>query len=291
MPPISRQSNRPASERTSEPPVGERTGRVVRSEVRNLAPPGQWRSRDRARAGQGRRVPRRRPGCRSQVSAREASRACTEPSRRPAVRRQPQATPPLRGRSVGKACEDVRHRKRTNTESPGTGLRPERRPDRPPKGSESVHRRRGRRQAGRSHRRIVARTAFQARDDVRRDAGQDDPHVASRHAVARPGRNHVPRGDSDTLLVSDSEVEEMSVYRGANLYFITRSGHLAGNGTTVDYSREPTGVGFDTNAGVLYVSDDDKDRVFHRPRGRRSPRDAGRHGGVVQHDPVRKPRP
>ena len=35
-----------------EPPVGERTGRVVRSEVRNLAPPGQWRSRDRARAGQ-----------------------------------------------------------------------------------------------------------------------------------------------------------------------------------------------------------------------------------------------
>jgi DNA-binding beta-propeller fold protein YncE len=68
--------------------------------------------------------------------------------------------------------------------------------------------------------------------------------------------------DSDTLLVSDSEVEEMPIYRGANLYFIKRSGHLVGNGTTVGYSHEPTGVSFDTHAGVLYVPDDDKDRVY-----------------------------
>ena len=118
-----------------------------------------------------------------------------------------------------------------------------------------------RRQAGRSHRRIVARTAFQARDDVRRDAGQDDLHLALQTPSPDPaGITYL--ADSDTLLVSDSEVEEMPVYRGANLYFIKRSGHLAGNGTTVDYSREPTGVSFDTNAGVLYVSDDDKDRVY-----------------------------
>jgi DNA-binding beta-propeller fold protein YncE len=68
--------------------------------------------------------------------------------------------------------------------------------------------------------------------------------------------------DSDTLLVTDSEVEEMPLYRGANLYLIKRTGHLVGTGTTVGFSREPTGVSFDANGGVLYVSDDDKDRVY-----------------------------
>ena len=68
--------------------------------------------------------------------------------------------------------------------------------------------------------------------------------------------------ESDTLLVSDSEVEEMPLYRGANLYLIKRTGHLVGTGTTVGFSREPTGVSFGAKEEVLYVSDDDKDRVY-----------------------------
>ena len=67
---------------------------------------------------------------------------------------------------------------------------------------------------------------------------------------------------TDTLVFSDSEVDEMSIYRGANLYSVTRTGRLVGTGTTIGFSREPTGVGFDPESSTLYTSDDVKDRVF-----------------------------
>ncbi|MGH3137932.1 MAG: hypothetical protein ACRDPV_15715, partial [Gaiellaceae bacterium] len=78
---------------------------------------------------------------------------------------------------------------------------------------------------------------------------------------------------TDTLIVSDSEVDEMSIYRGANLYTVSRTGKLVGTGTTLGFSREPTGVGFDPSNDVLYSSDDVKDRVFIT-----NPGSDGRHG-------------
>jgi len=78
---------------------------------------------------------------------------------------------------------------------------------------------------------------------------------------------------TDTLIVSDSEVDEMSIYRGANLYSVSRAGKLVGTGTTLGFSREPTGVGFDPRNDVLYSSDDVKDRVFIT-----NPGADGRHG-------------
>lgn len=69
-------------------------------------------------------------------------------------------------------------------------------------------------------------------------------------------------GTTDTLLVTDSEVDEMPIYRGANLFRITRTGTLVDAGTTVPFTREPTGVGYDSGSRALYVSDDDKRRVF-----------------------------
>jgi DNA-binding beta-propeller fold protein YncE len=79
--------------------------------------------------------------------------------------------------------------------------------------------------------------------------------------------------ETDTLMISDSEVDEMSIYRGANLYSLTRSGKLVATGTTLGFSREPTGVGVDSRSQVLYSSDDDKDRVFMTHAGL-----DGRHG-------------
>lgn len=67
---------------------------------------------------------------------------------------------------------------------------------------------------------------------------------------------------TDTLMISDSEVDEMPIYRGANLFRLTRTGAIVDSGTTVAFSREPTGVGFNPATGALYVSDDVKDRVF-----------------------------
>jgi hypothetical protein len=68
--------------------------------------------------------------------------------------------------------------------------------------------------------------------------------------------------DTDTLLVSDSEVDEMSVFRGANLFRLTRTGGFVEAGSTLAFSREPTGLGLDPRSGALYISDDVKDKVF-----------------------------
>lgn len=67
---------------------------------------------------------------------------------------------------------------------------------------------------------------------------------------------------TDTLMISDSEVDEMPLYRGANLFRMTRTGAVVDSGTTVAFSREPTGIGFNPGSGALYISDDVKDRVF-----------------------------
>jgi DNA-binding beta-propeller fold protein YncE len=66
----------------------------------------------------------------------------------------------------------------------------------------------------------------------------------------------------DQLVISDSEVDETSLYQGSNLFSATRTGLGIGSGTTLAFSKEPTGLGLDPSDGTLYVSDDDKDRVF-----------------------------
>jgi hypothetical protein len=71
--------------------------------------------------------------------------------------------------------------------------------------------------------------------------------------VYMPGR--------DRLLISDSEVDEMGLYRGSNLFTATRTGLGLGSGTSLPFSREPAGLGFNASNGTLFVSDDDKDRV------------------------------
>ena len=66
----------------------------------------------------------------------------------------------------------------------------------------------------------------------------------------------------DRLMIADSEVEEMSIYQGKNLFTSSRTGSGAGYGTTTAFSKEPTGLGFNPADGTLFVSDDDKDRIF-----------------------------
>ena len=72
--------------------------------------------------------------------------------------------------------------------------------------------------------------------------------------VYRPGR--------DRLLIADSEVDEMPLYQGFNLFTATRAGSGFGSGTLLPFaSKEPTDLGFKPSDSTLYVSDDDKDRV------------------------------
>jgi hypothetical protein len=77
----------------------------------------------------------------------------------------------------------------------------------------------------------------------------------------------------DRLMVADSEVDEMPIFQGVNLYQVTRTGSLADTGVTTAFSNEPVGLGFNPATDTLFVSDDQKDRVFLNQSG-----PDGRHG-------------
>lgn len=64
------------------------------------------------------------------------------------------------------------------------------------------------------------------------------------------------------LLVSDSEVEETSYFAGINMFNLSGQGAFLGGGSTLPFSAEPTGIGFNSANGNLFVSDDVKKEVF-----------------------------
>jgi uncharacterized protein YjiK len=69
-------------------------------------------------------------------------------------------------------------------------------------------------------------------------------------------------GPEQRLLVSDSEVNETPIFAGSNLFSVSLSGALLEHGATTSYSNEPAGLGFDVGGNRLFVSDDDRDKVF-----------------------------
>ena len=76
------------------------------------------------------------------------------------------------------------------------------------------------------------------------------------------GVTYIP--GSDRLMIADSEVDEVTGagYHGVNMWQITRSGSVTGTGTTLPWSREPTGLGFDPGTGILFVSADDDGGIY-----------------------------
>ncbi|HEU4356144.1 MAG TPA: hypothetical protein VFT27_11195, partial [Actinomycetota bacterium] len=72
------------------------------------------------------------------------------------------------------------------------------------------------------------------------------------------------RPSRDRLLVADSEVDEKTGagYHGVNLWEITRNGNVTNTGTTVPFTNEPTGLGFDPATETLFVSTDVGNKVW-----------------------------
>jgi hypothetical protein len=66
---------------------------------------------------------------------------------------------------------------------------------------------------------------------------------------------------SDRLLIVDSEVEEMSIYRSVDLWEVGRSGAVQRTGNVTRFSKEPTGVAYDPASETLWVSDDNTFRI------------------------------
>jgi len=62
--------------------------------------------------------------------------------------------------------------------------------------------------------------------------------------------------ETGTLLISDSEVNEMSIFTGDNLFESTLFGSLVQSFTTTTFSDEPTGVTLNPENGHLFFSDD-----------------------------------
>lgn len=67
----------------------------------------------------------------------------------------------------------------------------------------------------------------------------------------RPGRG---------LLVSDSEINEMSIYTGFNMFHLGLTGNLMNTWATF-FSSEPTGLSYNPANDHLFVSDDNRRRV------------------------------
>jgi len=72
---------------------------------------------------------------------------------------------------------------------------------------------------------------------------------------------------TNRLVVSDGEVDEMSIYRDVNYYEATLGGSLARTGDTTDFTKEPVGLALDPpgsgSAGArTFFSDDDARRVY-----------------------------
>jgi Bacterial Ig domain len=66
--------------------------------------------------------------------------------------------------------------------------------------------------------------------------------------------------------IADSEVDETTGagYHGVNLWQITPNGTVLDKGTTLTFSKEPTGLGYGLDGGsaALFISDDSKRKVF-----------------------------
>ncbi|MCZ6519544.1 MAG: hypothetical protein O6853_07090 [Actinobacteria bacterium] len=74
--------------------------------------------------------------------------------------------------------------------------------------------------------------------------------------------------DRQSLIVSDSEVNEVSIFEGVNLFTIEpSSGDLIDTGVTTAFSNEPTGVSYDPVSRHLFISDDSRKEIFHLVAG------------------------
>jgi hypothetical protein len=69
------------------------------------------------------------------------------------------------------------------------------------------------------------------------------------------------RPDTGELLTCDSEVEEMGIFAGVNLWTHTRTGIVTGTASTTAFSHEPTGIAWDPAGGRLWIADDNQRQI------------------------------
>jgi hypothetical protein len=64
------------------------------------------------------------------------------------------------------------------------------------------------------------------------------------------------------LLISDGEVEEMSIFEGKNFYQANTSGVLTKSCDLTGFTNEPIGIAVNPSNGAVFIVDDNTDRVY-----------------------------
>ena len=108
----------------------------------------------------------------------------------------------------------------------------------------------------------------QGRGTITNDDGSSGPTVVAVHDMSAigsadpSGLAYVP--SLGTLFLSDSEAEEEPFFRSDNLFALNLDGSLKTNGaiSLLGFTDEPTGLAYDSTANLLFVSDDDKFKIF-----------------------------
>ncbi|HSF18384.1 MAG TPA: hypothetical protein VLK65_22835 [Vicinamibacteria bacterium] len=72
---------------------------------------------------------------------------------------------------------------------------------------------------------------------------------------------------SGNFFVADSEVDEMPIYAGVNVFEMTTSGNVVSTFNTLSFSTEPTGATYNPNTGHLFFTDDNLVQVWERAPG------------------------
>jgi DNA-binding beta-propeller fold protein YncE len=69
--------------------------------------------------------------------------------------------------------------------------------------------------------------------------------------------------ETDSLLISDSEVNEMGIFQNVNVWETTQAGTVLETSVTTAFSNEPTGIAVDPISGHLFFSDDTGTRSIY----------------------------
>jgi DNA-binding beta-propeller fold protein YncE len=64
------------------------------------------------------------------------------------------------------------------------------------------------------------------------------------------------------LIVSDSEVDEMAIFQGANIFEATTSGQLVATCSTLSFANEPSGITVNPANGHIFITQDDRGRIY-----------------------------
>lgn len=67
---------------------------------------------------------------------------------------------------------------------------------------------------------------------------------------------------ANRLVISDSEVEEMNIWDGANIFITQNDGTLVDTCNVLSFTKEPTDVTINPNNGHFFISDDGKERIY-----------------------------